>query len=75
VTCFPIRLFIAQNNYMPSSGTSSSERHDFRPTDDELAAVDKLFNGDYRIPLNFRQTGPPHQPHETAKMFRYVKKK
>ncbi|KAI6178093.1 DBR1 domain-containing protein [Aphelenchoides besseyi] len=32
---------------------------DFLPNERDLQAVEKIFDGDYRIPLNFRPTAPP----------------
>ena len=59
------------NCYMPATALSTtSERTDFRPTEEEIECVRELLHNDLRIPENFRMTGPPHQPHETAKMFR-----
>lgn len=46
--------------------TSVGERYDFRPTVDEIAEVRRLFP-DLTVPLDFKQTAPPHQPHETAR--------
>ncbi|EPB77805.1 lariat debranching enzyme domain protein [Ancylostoma ceylanicum] len=43
------------NAYLPSA--HSSERWDFRPTEEELAAIFKL--GDLTIPENFQQTAKP----------------
>lgn len=66
-------LWHLRNNsrYMPTTSLSAtSERADFRPTEEEIQHVRKLLDNNLRIPENFRMTGPPHQPHETAKMFR-----
>lgn len=32
---------------------------EFLPTEDDLKEVEKLFDGDFRIPLNFRTTAAP----------------
>ncbi|KAI6202807.1 hypothetical protein M3Y94_00483000 [Aphelenchoides besseyi] len=32
---------------------------DFLPNENDLQSVEEIFNGDYRIPLNFRPTAPP----------------
>uniref|UniRef100_A0A914D9U7 Lariat debranching enzyme C-terminal domain-containing protein n=1 Tax=Acrobeloides nanus TaxID=290746 RepID=A0A914D9U7_9BILA len=49
--------------YLPSSASASTnERWDFRPTDEEIAEVGELFEHNFKIPENFRQTAPPHQP-------------
>jgi len=50
--------------YMPSK--TGSERWDFRPKEDEIEEVKKLFNNDFRIPDNFRQTAPPFTPGESV---------
>lgn len=34
-------------------------KKDFFPNDEDLKEVDKLFDDDYTIPLNFRKTAPP----------------
>ncbi|VDK68058.1 unnamed protein product [Anisakis simplex] len=61
-------------HYMPSRGHSSvdemssdAERCDYRPTKEELDHIDRLFNGHFTIPLNFRQTAPPHSATEPFK--------
>uniref|UniRef100_A0A914BUY3 Lariat debranching enzyme C-terminal domain-containing protein n=1 Tax=Acrobeloides nanus TaxID=290746 RepID=A0A914BUY3_9BILA len=41
------------------------ERWDFRPTDEEIDVVRELLANDFKIPENFRQTAPPHQPTDT----------
>ncbi|CAD6195506.1 unnamed protein product [Caenorhabditis auriculariae] len=50
---------MSKNNiYMPSSSSNSDERHDFRPTAEELAAIQAL--GDLTIlPEAFKHTAPP----------------
>uniref|UniRef100_A0A914CS51 Lariat debranching enzyme C-terminal domain-containing protein n=1 Tax=Acrobeloides nanus TaxID=290746 RepID=A0A914CS51_9BILA len=49
--------------HLPSPASASrNERWDFRPTDEEIAEVGELFEHDFKIPENFRQTAPPHQP-------------
>jgi len=40
--------------YTPGPG--SSERWDFRPTEEELREVEQIFNNDFDIPYNFEQT-------------------
>jgi hypothetical protein len=53
--------------YMPGPGGEAQERWDFRPMDEELAAVDALFpDGNYRIPEDFRRTAPPHRDETSA---------
>uniref|UniRef100_A0A914ZVZ2 Lariat debranching enzyme C-terminal domain-containing protein n=2 Tax=Parascaris univalens TaxID=6257 RepID=A0A914ZVZ2_PARUN len=49
--------------YMPSQcGSSCGERWDYRPTEEEVRVVEKLFDDDFRIPENFRRTAPPYDP-------------
>lgn len=43
----------------------SKERWDFRPTDLEISEVQELFDNDFNIPENFRQTAPPHKAEDT----------
>ena len=64
------RSVALQKHYIPGANAADAARFDFRPSDEELAAVGRLFDDDLRIPHNFRPTGPPHQAHETAQMFR-----
>jgi len=45
--------------YMPSNTTLLTERHEFRPTIEELCEVNKLFDQDLRIPFSFHLTAPP----------------
>ncbi|GFT27568.1 lariat debranching enzyme [Trichonephila clavipes] len=53
-----------RNTYMPGQG-SSDERWDFRPLEEEIQAVEKLFNGDFKVPENFCVTAPTYNPRET----------
>ncbi|XP_055946519.1 lariat debranching enzyme-like [Argiope bruennichi] len=47
-------------SYMPGQG--SEERWDFRPTDEEIQYVRKLFNNDFTVPENFSVTAPTYIP-------------
>ncbi|GFT86236.1 lariat debranching enzyme [Nephila pilipes] len=53
-----------RNTYMPGQG-SGDERWDFRPTEEEIQVVEKLFNGDFKVPENFCFTAPTYSPRET----------
>ena len=45
-------------NHMPGPGYSG--RHDFNPTEEEIAAVRSLFDGDLVVPLNFTMSVPAY---------------
>ena len=48
----------ATTNHMPGPGYSG--RHDFSPTEEEIATVRSLFDGDLGIPLNFAMSVPAY---------------
>ena len=43
-------------------GPGYSGRHDFGPTEEEIAAVRSLFDGDLAVPLNFAMSVAPFDP-------------
>jgi len=49
-----------KTRYTPGPG--SSDRYDFRPSEEELEAVFKLFDGDLEVPFNFEQNALPYKP-------------
>ncbi|KHN80109.1 Lariat debranching enzyme [Toxocara canis] len=56
-----------RTTYMPSQcGSICGERWDYRPTEEEINRVQRLFEGDFTIPANFRKTAPPHDPSQIA---------
>jgi hypothetical protein len=40
-------------------GVIGADRHDYRPSQEELEAIAQAFGNDFRIPLNFQRTAPP----------------
>jgi hypothetical protein len=46
--------------YTPGPGCS--DRYDFRPTPEELAEIDKIFENDLEIPYNFEQSVLAYRP-------------
>ncbi|VDN07761.1 unnamed protein product, partial [Thelazia callipaeda] len=50
-------------SYMPSQH-NRNERWDFRPTEEELEEIKKIFDGDFKIPMNFKMTAQPHKESE-----------
>eukprot|EP00090_Calanus_glacialis_P038839 TRINITY_DN67686_c0_g1_i1.p1 TRINITY_DN67686_c0_g1~~TRINITY_DN67686_c0_g1_i1.p1 ORF type:complete len:515 (-),score=189.89 TRINITY_DN67686_c0_g1_i1:56-1600(-) len=46
--------------YTPGPG--SAERWDFRPTEEEIEEIEKLFKNDFEIPYNFEQTALSYKP-------------
>lgn len=51
-----------QQKYMPSTENTSTERVDFRPTEDELNAMRQRMADNLLIPKNFERTAPPYDP-------------
>ena len=49
-------------SYMPGPGAPNADRWDFFPTEEELESVTKIFNNDFKIPLNFTPTAEPFKP-------------
>ena len=49
-------------SYMPGPGAPNADRWDFFPTEEELESVAKIFNNDFKIPLNFTPTAEPFKP-------------
>ncbi|VDN51474.1 unnamed protein product [Dracunculus medinensis] len=47
--------------YMPSHHIKD-ERWDFRPTEEEIEDVKRIFKSNFKIPENFRRTAKPHVP-------------
>jgi hypothetical protein len=43
--------------------------NDFMPTKGDIKQVERLFDGDFRIPLNFRTTAPPENVHKLDPKF------
>jgi len=48
-----------KTRYTPGPG--SSDRYDFRPSEEELDQVFKRFDGDLEVPLNFEQNALPYR--------------
>lgn len=51
---------------MPSSYPPSDERWDYRPSEDEVTEVIKLFNNNLDIPEDFVRTAPPEKVFSTS---------
>ncbi|TRY68852.1 hypothetical protein TCAL_03215 [Tigriopus californicus] len=49
-----------RTHYMP--GPDSDERYDFQPTSQEIQEVERLFEGDFRVPRNFQKSVPAFDP-------------
>lgn len=45
---------------MPKAG--ACDRHDFKPTPEEIQEVERIFEGDFRIPDNFQKSVPAFDP-------------
>src|ERR1700751_130246 len=55
---------------LPTLGKIAENPADFLRSDEDLKQIEELFGGDYRIPLNFKRTGPPqHAYKRDSKVF------
>lgn len=56
----------------PEDPQDNHQRWDFRPTEQEMEAVLKKFNGNLKIPNNFKQTVEAYQPEIDGRNFRNI---
>ena len=60
-------------NYMPGPQSTSGERWDFSPTEEEMIEIKKIFSDGFQIPQNFTATVEVYHPENRRRFFHQPK--